>query len=350
MRSRVDRLRQHIDESSAFISFSLTNIRYLTGFTGSNGALVVSSDQTHLITDSRYQIQAELETTDVTIHIENDLAEKIAQLFDSDIIVYEANHLNVALFNRLQHLLPKAKFRDGKYLVEKLRIVKDANEIAFISQASHIATSALSEVINKIHVGMTEREIATALNRIMIDMGADDIAFETIVASGSNSAIAHHSPTHKEIRKGELLKIDFGAKLGGYHSDCTRTFCLGTPHSWQMEIHEAVTAAQSSGRELLHDGIEAQSVCQAVQTTLEKSGHAQFFTHGLGHGVGLEIHEDPFLSSPTVGTLSTGTVVTIEPGVYLPNMGGVRIEDTVVVTDAGYQNLTIFDYDLLQIG
>lgn len=350
MQHRIKRLREGIDATANFVSFNLTNIRYLTGFTGSNGALIITPSDAHLITDSRYEIQAGAETDGIQIHIANDLNAKFRELVQTDLVYYEPNHITVNMFTRLQEVLTGASFVDAKRVVERLRIIKERGEIELIAKASSIATQALTSVIEQIHPGLTERDVAVMLDRTMVDYGADDIAFETIVASGPNSAIPHHTPTAKELHIGDLLKIDFGAKLQGYHSDCTRTFVIGKPTSWQKDIYLAVQAAQSAGRESLESGISANLVTESVKASLELEEFAQYFTHGLGHGVGLQIHEDPFLSSSEAVTLKDGTVVTIEPGVYLPEQGGVRIEDTVVVTQDGYQNLTVFDYDLIHIG
>ena len=349
MNARISKLRLSIAPDATYVSTNLVNIRYLTGFTGSNAALAINQDNVHLFTDSRYDIQARQETNQVDIHLCNDLLAELATWIETSTVMYEAQQLTVLEHQRLQHFLPKQSLEDSKRVVEKLRIVKDDSEVALVELACSIATSALEQVVHQVRPGLTERDISIMLARTMVDLGADDIAFETIVATGPNSAVPHHSPTDREVAIGDLLKIDFGALLQGYHSDCTRTFVLGKPQSWQIDIFQAVAQAQAAGRRAVHGGAVSSDVVKSVADSLHEHDMAKHFTHGLGHGVGLEIHEDPFLSSKSASTLESGTIVTIEPGVYLENQGGVRIEDTVVVTQDGYRNLTVFHYDLQEI-
>jgi Xaa-Pro aminopeptidase len=183
----------------------------------------------------------------------------------------------------------------------------------------------------------------------MRDLGADDIAFESIVASGPNSAIPHHEPTDRQIQSGDFLKIDFGAKIHGYHADCTRTSVIGKPAEWQFDLHAAVTTAQHAGRDVIRAGIEFREVESSVNQSLSASGYREYFTHGLGHGVGLAIHEDPFFGRVEDAKIAPNTVITIEPGAYLKDQGGVRVEDTIVVHSNGYENLTNLPYELLEL-
>jgi Xaa-Pro aminopeptidase len=197
---------------------------------------------------------------------------------------------------------------------------------------------------------LSEREIAQHLEYTMGQLGADDKAFDTIVATGSNTAIPHHQPTGRIVESGDLVKIDFGAKLDGYHSDCTRMFVAGPATQWQVELHDIVRECQEKARDALHSGVLASQVDRVARDIMLRHGKAHLFTHGLGHGVGLEIHEDPYFTSQPATTIEKSTVVTVEPGAYIPNQGGVRIEDTVVVTEVGHENLTNFTYDLITIG
>lgn len=181
------------------------------------------------------------------------------------------------------------------------------------------------------------------------ELGANDVAFETIVATGANSAIPHHEPTDRAISHGDFLKIDFGAKFDGYHSDCTRTVVVGKASEWQIALHAAVTSAQAAGRNTISSTANLANVESAVNESLTASGYRDYFTHGLGHGVGLEIHEEPFFGRTEDAKIACNTVMTIEPGAYLDNMGGVRVEDTIVVDSNGYQNLTNLTYELLEL-
>jgi Xaa-Pro aminopeptidase len=204
-------------------------------------------------------------------------------------------------------------------------------------------------VVESIKVGQSEIAIRNTLEQQMREYGADDIAFASIVASGPNSAIPHHEPTDREIQSGDFLKIDFGAKVQGYHADCTRTVVVGRPASWQVDLHSAVSAAQEAGRNTIRSGIAFTDVETAVNQSLNESGYRELFTHGLGHGVGLVIHEYPFFGRVGDAKIAPNTVITIEPGAYLRDKGGVRVEDTIVVNSEGYRNLTNLPYELLEL-
>jgi Xaa-Pro aminopeptidase len=217
--------------------------------------------------------------------------------------------------------------------VEALREVKDAGEIALLRLACEAADAALADLVaaGGLRVGRTEKEVGRDLESRMLDHGADGVSFETIVATGANSAIPHHRPTDAELAVGDFVKIDFGALVAGYHSDMTRTFVLAPVAQWQLDVYDLVAAAQRRGREALAPGVSLSGVDGASRQVIADAGFAENFGHGLGHGVGLEIHEAPGISASSAGTLLAGSAVTVEPGVYLPGRGGVRIEDTLVV-------------------
>jgi Xaa-Pro aminopeptidase len=219
--------------------------------------------------------------------------------------------------------------------VEALREVKDAGELALLRLACEAADAALEDLVARggLRPGRTEREVSRELEALMLDRGADGISFETIVAAGPNSAIPHHRPTDAVLADGDFVKIDFGALVAGYHSDMTRTFVLGKAADWQLEIYRLVADAQRAGREALRPGAGLQEVDAAARQLIADAGYGENFGHGLGHGVGLQIHEAPGIGATSAGTLRAGSVVTVEPGVYLPGRGGVRIEDTLVVAD-----------------
>ena len=217
--------------------------------------------------------------------------------------------------------------------VETLREIKDAGELALLRLACEAADAALADLVERggLRPGRTEREVSRELESLMLDHGADAISFETIVAAGPNSAIPHHRPTDAMLASGDFVKIDFGALVAGYHSDMTRTFVLDNAAQWQLEIYELVAAAQRAGREALHPGADLRDVDGAARQLIADAGYGDNFGHGLGHGVGLQIHEAPGIGATSAGTLLPGSVVTVEPGVYLPGRGGVRIEDTLAV-------------------
>ena len=222
-------------------------------------------------------------------------------------------------------------------LVEELRTVKDEAELSLLRRACAITDAAFAALLPFISPGRTEREVAIALERAMTDLGADGLAFDTIVASGPNGAIPHHAPGGRPLEAGDLVTIDCGARLGGYHADMTRTVALGEPAGWQREIYDLVAAAQRAGLAAARPGTEVGALDAAARDLIDAAGYGGCFGHGLGHGVGLEVHEAPIIGYGRTGTLQDRVPVTVEPGVYLPGTGGVRIEDTLVVRagDAG---------------
>jgi Xaa-Pro aminopeptidase len=345
---RISRLQSLIKPEQYFYISNLINVRYLTGFTGSNAALLVSQSSAALATDSRYEIQAAAQVPDISLVIGRNFPELLLGKLPKSEVVIEGTNLSVDTY---QHLLAsyEHKFSSEVGVVEKLRAVKDDSEIALIAQACEITTRAFTNVVESIKVGQSEIAIRNTLEQQMREYGADDIAFASIVASGPNSAIPHHEPTDREIQSGDFLKIDFGAKVQGYHADCTRTVVVGRPASWQVDLHSAVSAAQEAGRNTIRSGIAFTDVETAVNQSLNESGYRELFTHGLGHGVGLVIHEDPFFGRVGDAKIAPNTVITIEPGAYLRDKGGVRVEDTIVVNSDGYLNLTNLPYELLEL-
>jgi Xaa-Pro aminopeptidase len=319
----------------------LVNVRYLSGFTGSNAALLVFADDRGavLATDGRYRTQAALQAPDVEVAIERAcgpyLAERAAAAgvrrlgFESHVVTVDGH---VALAAALPDAGSTELVRASQ-TVEALREIKDAGEVALLRLACEAADAALADLVmlGGLRPGRTEREVGRELEALMLDHGADGVSFETIVATGANSAIPHHRPTDAELATGDFVKIDFGALVGGYHSDMTRTFVLGKAADWQLEIYDLVSAAQRAGRQALEAGATLADIDGAARGVIADAGHADHFGHGLGHGVGLQIHEAPGINATAAGTLLPGSVVTVEPGVYLPDRGGVRIEDTLVV-------------------
>lgn len=334
----------------ALLVTTLINVRYLTGFTGSNGALLVSPGSAVFFTDGRYRDQAAAELPDVEHVITRDLIGEAARRVDVADLGIESHTLSVDLHQRLRELLPSTTITGTDRVVERLREVKDDDEIDALTRACDISTRALEQLLDGSLVGRTEREVARDLENRMFALGAEAIAFDTILATGDHTAIPHHHPTDRALVEGDLLKIDFGARVDGYHADCTRTVVLGHADDWQREIYAAVRESQAAGLDLLRDGVDVASSDAAARTSLEASGWLEAFTTGLGHGVGLEIHEDPFVARSHPGKLHSRTVLTMEPGIYVPGRGGVRIEDTVLVTAGAPEVLTTMTKDLLEIG
>ena len=336
----------------------LVNVRYLTGFTGSNGALLVTADGAVLATDGRYDTQAEEQAPDLERVIRRDCARALVERAAKERvgrIGFEAHHVTVALHRTLTDTASEAsaatELVDLGQAVEALRAVKDDDEIALLAQACSISDRALADLLLTIGPGRTERDVAFDLEARMRAHGADGPAFDTIVASGPHSAVPHHRPTDRAIEPGDLLKIDFGALYRGYHADETRTFVVGGEVAeWQRELHTLVATAQAAGRAALAPGADPRQVDATARRIIQDAGYGEHFGHGLGHGVGLEIHEAPMLGQQATGKLADCTPVTVEPGVYLPGRGGVRIEDTLVVRDGEPQTLTTTTRDLLVLG
>jgi Xaa-Pro aminopeptidase len=343
---RRDKLKAQIGASGldAMLVTDLINVRYLSGFTGSNGALLVFADDRRavLVTDGRYRTQAAEQAPDLEIAIERAVGRYlVGQAADGGVrkLGFESNVVTVdgfdALTGELDERGGETELVRAAGTVEALREVKDAGELALLRLACEAADAALKDLVARggVRPGRTEREVGRELEALMLDHGADGISFETIVAAGPNSAIPHHRPTDAMLAEGDFVKIDFGALVAGYHSDMTRTFVLGKAADWQLEIYQLVAEAQRAGREALRPGAGLRDVDAAARQLIVDAGYGEQFSHGLGHGVGLQVHEAPGIGATSAGTLLAGSVVTVEPGVYLPNRGGVRIEDTLVVAD-----------------
>jgi Xaa-Pro aminopeptidase len=328
-------------ELDAMLVTDLVNVRYLSGFTGSNAALLVRADdeKAALATDGRYVTQAAQQAPDVEVVIERACAPHLAARaavdgvrrlgFESHVVTFDG-------YGLLERAAAGLEFVRAAGTVEALREVKDAGELALLRLACEAADAALHELVDAggLRAGRTEKEVGRELEARMLDNGADGVSFETIVAAGPNSAIPHHRPTDAVLAAGDFVKIDFGALIAGYHSDMTRTFALAPVAQWQLDVYRLVETAQRVGREALAPGVCLKDVDGASRQVIADAGYAENFGHGLGHGVGLQIHEAPGISASAAGTLLAGSTVTVEPGVYLPGRGGVRIEDTLVVGTA----------------
>ncbi|MGI9608133.1 MAG: M24 family metallopeptidase [Acidimicrobiales bacterium] len=344
---RISKVRASFEEHriDALVVSHPTNIRYLTGFSGSAGTLVVTSDQAVLITDARYALRAPEEISEFGAPVDVRVAPggghgAVSELIEPHPSVgAESEHLSWAAAERLAgHLEREVVPTTG--VVEAIRISKSAEEIATIRAAAAIADRALADVSGELASGLTEQQFANGVNAAMQHHGADRPGFDTIVATGLNGARPHHAPGDTSIERGDLVIVDFGAELDGYRSDMTRSFIVGEPTARQSELLEAVRVAQAAGVDAAGPGVPTKEIDRACRTALAEAGLADWFTHGTGHGVGLDIHEAPSVSAASTATLAAGYVITVEPGVYLPDEGGVRWEDTLVITADGAEALT----------
>jgi Xaa-Pro aminopeptidase len=348
VRARVERLQELLPDAGVDVLLvsDLVNVRYLTGYTGSAGLALVGPRTRTFITDFRYVEQAaeEVHPSFERRRAPRDLVEAIGDALPSDgrlRLGFEDAHTSVRDHDRLIGLLSgRADLVPVTGLVERLRAVKEPEEVECIRAATALADAAFEWLINDGLIGRTERELAIALEHNMRQRGADRASFETIVAAGPHGALPHAQPREVEIKRGDMVVIDWGAELDGYCSDCTRTVAAGEPGQQARSIYELVLEAQCAGLAAVKSGVGGRDVDGIARAVIDAAGHGLHFGHGLGHGVGLAVHEGPRLSQRSTDTLAPGNVVTVEPGVYVPGQFGVRIEDLVVATDNGCEVLT----------
>ncbi len=352
---RAARLRSRLAEvpCDALLVTNLTNIRYLTGFSGSAALLLVPTDDAAelvFVTDGRYRDQgtSQLAAAGVeartVVGLEEDARRQALARAAGGLgrLGLEAENVAWAQKRRFgTDWFPDAELVPTAGLVESLRLVKDAGEVARIRAACEMGDVALAAVRHRLGEGATEAEVALELEWQMRQLGAEGPSFETIVASGPNAAMPHHRAGARRIVDGDLVVLDFGALVDGYHSDMTRTVMIGDPSATQSRMYDVVREAQAAGVAAVKAGAEARAVDDACRSVIREAGWDQAFLHATGHGVGLDIHEPPRVARTTDAMLADGQIVTVEPGVYLAGHGGVRIEDTVVVTSEGCRTLTL---------
>ncbi|HEY8502618.1 MAG TPA: Xaa-Pro peptidase family protein [Solirubrobacterales bacterium] len=351
MRGRGERLEQQLAERELdrMLVTNLVNIRYLTGFTGTNGACICGSDVRLFLTDFRYTERAEAEVEGwETVTVSNDWLGGIAERLRGR-VGFEDDHTSVRLLEKL-----KEKLADGVEMVaaggrvEELRRVKDAGELAAIEEASKLTDQVWRWSAEQGLAGRSEREVARAAEARIRELGGDP-SFPAIVAAGPNGALPHAEPGEREIGRGELVVFDMGAEIDGYCSDGTRTFATGDPGEEGRAVYEVVREAQAAALAAIRPGVKGEDVDRVAREVIAEAGHGDRFGHGLGHGVGLELHEAPRLSLRSDDALAAGEVVTVEPGIYLPGQLGVRIEDLVIVTDDGLRNLSSLPKEMLLV-
>lgn len=335
---------------------SLPNIRYLTGFSGTSALLFVTARDVVLITDFRYQTQVAHEVGDLArISIEGQslwtgLWQQLAALSSLEVVGFESAHLLHRDFQRLLEAGARWQWRPTLDLVETLRERKDAGELALIEAANGIATRALERTVEQIRVDMTELEVAGVLEKALRDEGSEGFPFPSIVASGPRSALPHARSSSRRLEPGDFLLIDFGAETGGYCADVTRTFVMQRAAPEQREVYDVVRVANESAARRVRAGMTGKDADAIARDYIEQRGYGELFGHSLGHGLGLEVHEAPRLARTAEGALAEGAVVTIEPGIYRPGWGGVRIEDDVYLGADGPKILTSFPRELIELG
>ena len=345
--TKFEKLFSQLPESiDCVLITSDINRRYFTGMKSSDGTVIAFRDKAYLVIDFRYIEKARSTVTSAEVIEQKKLYSQLNEL------MHKHNASNVAIesqtltVSRL-HIL-RAQFKDIEVIdtdvlsnaVNALRMVKDESELECIRKAQEIAETAFESILSFIHVGVTEREIALELNRLMFEYGAEDLSFETIALAGANTSMPHGVPSDKKVENGEFVLMDFGAVYNGYHSDMTRTVCVGEPTEEMRKVYDIVLSAQLAGIEAAKAGILGSDLDKVSRDIIEKAGYGSCFGHSLGHGVGMEIHEKPNASPNYKLPLNEGAVVTVEPGIYIAGKFGVRIEDFVILTENGCKNLT----------
>ncbi len=345
MKSRLERFRHLLADAGvdAAVISQPENRRYLSGFTGSAGHLLIGPDFAVLATDFRYIEQAGQEAPDFEVwRIDGSLVPALRELtrrYPVRRLGFEAHAVTYLTYREWSRYLRGRGVRlvPVRGLVEQLRAVKDEGEVSLIRKAAEITDQALASVLSTLKFGVTERELAWAIERTMRELGADGLAFTPIVATGPNAARPHHRPGDRRIQPGDIVLFDIGAGFGGYQSDLTRTFIFGRPEEKFLEIWRVVAEANEAARQAARPGVPAAEVDAVAREVIKAAGYGENFGHGLGHGVGLVVHETPRLGPRSEDKLAAGMIFTIEPGIYLPGWGGVRIEDLVVLRDHGVE-------------
>jgi Xaa-Pro aminopeptidase len=354
---REERLRSALVERKldAFLVTHTPNVRYLTGFTGTSGLLLVLPDQLVFLSDFRYDEQAEKEVGPRAVIeiVPSDIWARVWEILgnhSAKTVGFESHVTSVEDMHRFDEKTPRWDFLPVRQLVEGLRLVKEPQEVAAIKKAAEIATTALDRVLkDRVSPGRREIDVAADLERELRILGSEWHPFETIVASGPQSALPHAGTSGREIQTGEFLLFDFGARVDGYCSDITRTVVVGTASQKQKDVYGVVRNAQKTACETVVPGLLGKEADHIARSLIEAAGYGDQFGHSLGHGLGLEVHEEPRLTKSNTKPLPAGSVVTIEPGIYLPGWGGVRIEDDVYLRDGGIEILSDYTTELIEI-
>jgi len=342
--SRIDRLRQGLEEP--LLVTTAVNVVYLTGFESSNAALLVEPDRVRLFTDFRYAERARnvegVELEETKRHIYSDLAGRLPER-----VAFEADAVTYANYELLRETGAELVSRRG--LVESLRAVKEADEIEALRKATEVTNRTYEALAEEQFSGRSEKELVWRMTELFHEHGADEPAFETIIAAGPTAASPHAIPGDRVVEAGDLVLIDAGAKVDAYCSDCTRTFAVGEISDSLREIYEVTRRGQQAGLDAVRAGATGRDADAAARAVIADGGYGENFGHGLGHGIGMLVHESPNLRPESTDTLVAGNAVTVEPGIYLSGVAGVRIEDLVVVTDDGCDVLTSFSKDLTTV-
>jgi Xaa-Pro aminopeptidase len=345
-------LKKQKDAPSALLVTSEANVRYLTGFTGDSSYLLLASQDEIIISDRRYTTQLEDECPDLKVDVrgpETKMPDQIAAIvkkFNLTSLGFDPANVSVAQYESLTKACEKVEFVSAGGLVEQLRMVKDKDEVQLIREAIHVAQRSLDVIRASLRPDQTEKQVGDALEMQVRLFGGECTSFTPIIGVGSNAALPHYRPGGKKIGESDLVLIDWGARVGGYVSDLTRVFATAKISPKLRKVYGVVSIAQQRAIEKIRAGVSMKEVDAAARDFIAKSGFGKHFGHGLGHGIGLQIHEAPRMGPTIDEPLQSGMVVTVEPGIYLPGWGGVRIEDDVLVTKQGHEVLSSYPKDL----
>ncbi|MFC1538710.1 M24 family metallopeptidase [Candidatus Latescibacterota bacterium] len=338
----------------SFLIAKQSNIRYLTGFTGDYGYIAVTSDNIFFFTSQLYEEQARsIENNDITfVTVKEYFIDSFSEINKSiwgKKIGFESEVITCSVFSKLNEKMDFADFKPSRGIIEKLREIKDLSEIQSISNSQKITDSVFEYILGIIDDGIEERDLACEIDYQLLKKGGERLAFETIVASGPNTSKPHAITSKRKLKKGDLVLFDFGTFVDGYASDMTRTIVLGKADKEQKRLYNLVFNAQLAAIDSISSGMKSSELFKTVMDIFRKAGYSEKFIHSLGHGVGIEVHESPRLSANSDDILKINSVITIEPGIYIPGWGGIRIEDMVIVTENGCENLTHSQKTLIEL-
>lgn len=336
----------------AFLVSNMQNWRFVSGFTGDAGTLLITRDEAIIFTDSRYTEQAEQEAPDYTVIktvVEKNVLKETIDKIRISRIAFEKDYVTYSRWEKLKETLSGQELIGVSGWVEELRAVKSEEEAGYIARAQGIADEAFSRLLPLVKAGASEMDLALELEFTIRKLGSEGIAFPFIVVSGARSSLPHGVPTSKKLEPGDFVTFDFGARCNGYCSDMTRTVVVGHASDKHREIYDLVLRAQLAALEVIKPGVMAREVDLAGRRVIEEAGYGEYFGHGIGHGVGLNVHERPSVGKTSEDVLQPGMIITVEPGIYIPGFGGVRIEDLVLVTEDGKNNLTAGEKQLIVV-
>ncbi len=353
---RIQNVRNHMQEHNVkalFINHS-THVRYLSGFTGSDGAVLVTLKEAYFFSDRRYEEQSQNEVKHCHVHMIRrsylDTIKELNLLEGVSRVGFEGQYLTVVAWQRLQRVFPDVEWMSVRGVLERLGAVKDSEEIEFLKKAVAITDEVFTVILSELKVGVSERMIATKISYLMKECGAEGDSYDPIVASGANSALPHAHPGKRILQEGDFIVMDFGALYGGYHADMTRTVVVGEPSDKHREIYDLVLKSQLAGIAAAKAGMTGAELDHVCRSILDDAGYGEQFCHSTGHGIGLEVHTHPPVSGGNTEPLLENYVITIEPGIYLPGWGGVRIEDDCWIQSESCLSLNHASKELISVG